>query len=70
MSFRFTPAFMREAKFRIAAEFRPADVHAVLALLASGRLSLDGLITHRQARRCRGCVPDRLWRSGLFENDT
>jgi 3-hydroxyethyl bacteriochlorophyllide a dehydrogenase len=46
MSFRFTPAFMREAKFRIAAEFRPADVHAVLALLASGRLSLDGLITH------------------------
>jgi 3-hydroxyethyl bacteriochlorophyllide a dehydrogenase len=46
MSFRFTPAFMREAKFRIAAEFRPADVHAVLDLLASGRLSLDGLITH------------------------
>lgn len=46
MSFRFTPAFMREARFRIAAEFRPADVHAVLSLLASGRLSLDGLITH------------------------
>ncbi|MDP3524238.1 MAG: chlorophyll synthesis pathway protein BchC [Hoeflea sp.] len=46
MSFRFTPAFMREAHFRIAAEFKPADVHAVLDLLASGRLSLDGLITH------------------------
>ncbi|MBU4527838.1 MAG: chlorophyll synthesis pathway protein BchC [Hoeflea sp.] len=46
MSFRFTPAFMREAHVRIAAEFRPADVHAVLDLLARGRLSLDGLITH------------------------
>ncbi|KGF68842.1 2-desacetyl-2-hydroxyethyl bacteriochlorophyllide A dehydrogenase [Hoeflea sp. BAL378] len=46
MSFRFTPAFMREAHIRIAAEFRPADVHAVLDLLARGRLSLDGLITH------------------------
>ena len=46
LSFRFTPAFMREASFRIAAEFRPADVHAVLALMADGRLSLDGLITH------------------------
>lgn len=46
MSFRFTPAFMREAQFRIAAEFKPGDVHAVLDLLAAGRLSLDGLITH------------------------
>ncbi|MEM5471711.1 chlorophyll synthesis pathway protein BchC [Hoeflea sp. AS60] len=46
MSFRFTPAFMREAHFRIAAEFKPADVHAVLDLLAHGKLSLDGLITH------------------------
>lgn len=46
MSFRFTPAFMREAQFRIAAEFKPADVHAVLDLLARGRLSLEGLITH------------------------
>lgn len=46
MSFRFTPAFMREARFRIAAEFRPADIHAVLDLLARGRLSLDSLITH------------------------
>jgi 3-hydroxyethyl bacteriochlorophyllide a dehydrogenase len=46
LSFRFTPAFMREARFRIAAEFKPGDVHAVLDLLARGQLSLDGLITH------------------------
>ena len=47
LSFAFPPAFMREAKFRIAAEFRPEDTAAVLALLAAGALSLDGLITHR-----------------------
>ena len=49
LSFRFTPAFMREASFRIAAEFRPDDVRAVIALVADGRLSLDGLITHSAA---------------------
>jgi 3-hydroxyethyl bacteriochlorophyllide a dehydrogenase len=47
LSFTFPPAFMREARFRIAAEFTPADLGAVTALLAEGRLSLDGLITHR-----------------------
>jgi 3-hydroxyethyl bacteriochlorophyllide a dehydrogenase len=47
LSFTFPPAFMREARFRIAAEFRPADLTAVTALLVSGALSLDGLITHR-----------------------
>lgn len=47
VAFTFPPAFMREARFRIAAEFQPADLAAVRALLDSGRLSLDGLITHR-----------------------
>ncbi|MEO1191872.1 MAG: chlorophyll synthesis pathway protein BchC [Pseudomonadota bacterium] len=47
-SFAFPPAFMKEARLRIAAEFTPADVQAVARLLESGRLSLDGLITHRQ----------------------
>lgn len=47
LSFTFPPAFMREARFRIAAEFKPADLAAVTGLLADGRLSLDGLITHR-----------------------
>ena len=46
LSFTFPPAFMREARFRIAAEFKPADLAAVTALLGEGSLSLDGLITH------------------------
>ncbi|MCJ2117710.1 chlorophyll synthesis pathway protein BchC [Methylobacterium sp. J-001] len=47
LSFAFPPAFMREARIRISAEFRPDDLAAVTALIESGRLSLDGLITHR-----------------------
>ncbi len=47
LSFTFPPAFMREARFRIAAEFKPADLAAVTTLLGKGTLSLDGLITHR-----------------------
>ncbi|MGQ9831607.1 MAG: alcohol dehydrogenase catalytic domain-containing protein [Thermochromatium sp.] len=47
VSFTFPPAFMREARLRIAAEFQPSDLAAVRDLLDSGRLSLDGLITHR-----------------------
>jgi 3-hydroxyethyl bacteriochlorophyllide a dehydrogenase len=48
LSFAFPPAFMREARIRIAAEWKPADLQAVKALVESGRLNLDGLITHRQ----------------------
>ncbi len=47
LSFAFPPAFMREARIRISAEFRPEDLAAVTALIEGGRLSLDGLITHR-----------------------
>ncbi|WCS22560.1 chlorophyll synthesis pathway protein BchC [Methylobacterium sp. NMS14P] len=47
LSFAFPPAFMREARIRISAEFRPEDTAAVTRLIDSGRLSLDGLITHR-----------------------
>lgn len=48
LSFAFPPAFMREARIRVAAEFRPHDLAAVTALVARGALSLDGLITHRR----------------------
>ncbi|MGQ0619253.1 MAG: chlorophyll synthesis pathway protein BchC [Panacagrimonas sp.] len=48
LSFAFPPAFMREARIRVAAQWAPSDLSAVNALAESGRLSLDGLITHRQ----------------------
>jgi len=49
LSFAFPPAFMREARIRIAAQWAPADLAAVAALAGSGELSLGGLITHRHA---------------------
>jgi len=48
LSFAFPPAFMREARLRVAAEWRQEDLTAVRDLVDSGRLSLDGLITHRE----------------------
>ncbi len=47
LAFAFAPAFMREARLRIAAQWQEADLLAVKSLAESGRLSLDGLITHR-----------------------
>jgi 3-hydroxyethyl bacteriochlorophyllide a dehydrogenase len=46
VSFAFPPAFMREARFRVAAEWRPSDLEAVSRLIEAGRLSLAALITH------------------------
>jgi bacteriochlorophyllide a dehydrogenase len=47
LHFVFPPAFMREASIRIAAQWQPSDLAAVLDLIAAHKLSLDGLITHR-----------------------
>ena len=49
LSFIFPPAFMREARIRVAAEWRPDDLTATLKMIEDGRLPLDGLITHRAA---------------------
>jgi 3-hydroxyethyl bacteriochlorophyllide a dehydrogenase len=46
LSFSFPPAFMRETRFRIAAEWQESDLKQTAALIAGGALSLDGLITH------------------------
>jgi len=48
LSFRFPTAFMREARIRVAAEWQAGDLLAAKRLVESGRLNLDGLITHRQ----------------------
>jgi bacteriochlorophyllide a dehydrogenase len=47
ISFAFPPAFMKEMRLRIASEWQPADLEATRRLMDDGRLSLDGLITHR-----------------------
>jgi 3-hydroxyethyl bacteriochlorophyllide a dehydrogenase len=49
ISFAFAPAFMREARLRIAAQFVESDVQAVKRLVQDGRVSLAGLITHRSS---------------------
>ncbi|MFN4129962.1 MAG: chlorophyll synthesis pathway protein BchC, partial [Paracoccaceae bacterium] len=46
VSFAFPPAFMKEARFRIASEWTADDLTATRALIESGALSLAGLITH------------------------
>jgi 3-hydroxyethyl bacteriochlorophyllide a dehydrogenase len=48
LSFNFAPAFMREARIRVAAQWQSADLAEIKKLVESGALSLDGLITHRR----------------------
>ena len=47
LHFMFAPAFRRETRIRIATEFLPADLAAVIAMVEGGQLSLDGLVTNR-----------------------
>ena len=46
LHFAFPPAFMREARIRIAAEWSRDDLAATRALVEEDALSLTGLITH------------------------
>lgn len=54
LSFAFPPAFMREARLRVAAEWKEHDLFAVRDLIERGALSLDGLITHREPAMAAG----------------
>lgn len=45
ISFAFPPAFQREARIRIAAEWQPEDLRSVHALIETGALDLSGLIS-------------------------
>lgn len=49
LSFAFAPAFMKEARLRIAAEWNRDDMLATRMLVEEGALSLDGLITHHSS---------------------
>ena len=46
--FAFAPAFMREARLRIAAEWQPDDMDHVRGLVEGGQLELADLISHRR----------------------
>ncbi len=48
ISFAFPLAFIKEARLRVAAEWAPVDLQTCTSLLESGRLALDGLITHHR----------------------
>ncbi len=59
LSFNFAPAFRREARIRIATEFLPDDLAAVIAMAGSGRLSFDGLVTNVEpAARAATAYPE------------
>ncbi|SHH61735.1 chlorophyll synthesis pathway protein BchC [Marivita hallyeonensis] len=51
LQFSFPPAFMKEARFRVAAEWTREDLTATRTLVENGALSLDGLITHQAAAK-------------------
>jgi 3-hydroxyethyl bacteriochlorophyllide a dehydrogenase len=54
LSFAYAPAFMREARIRVAAQWQKHDLAAVVAMFHRDTLSLEGLITHTEkATRAR-----------------
>ncbi|NKJ44227.1 MULTISPECIES: chlorophyll synthesis pathway protein BchC [unclassified Novosphingobium] len=58
-SFAFAPAFMRETRFRIAAEWRSEDLEATRALVERGACSLAGVISHmRPAHEAQDAYPE------------
>jgi 3-hydroxyethyl bacteriochlorophyllide a dehydrogenase len=65
MTFSFPQAFMREARIRVAAQWQPNDLLAVKNLAESGRLSLDGLITHHASPH----QADQAYRQAFSDKD-
>ncbi len=45
LNFTFSTAFLKEARFRVSAEFSSDDIVATRSLIETGSLSLEGLIT-------------------------
>ncbi len=48
LSFAFAPAFMRETRIRVAAQWQREDLITVTSMAHSGQLSLSGLVTHTE----------------------
>lgn len=65
LQFAFPPAFMREARLRVAAEWQSGNLEAVLGLIDAGKLSLDGLITHNEPAD----AADRAYRTAFGDPD-
>ncbi len=63
LHFIFPPAFMREASIRIAAQWEPKDLQTAVELVLSGKLSLDGIITHRNAASQAASAYDTAFRN-------
>ena len=58
INFAFPPAFMKEARLRIAAEWNPGDMTATRGLIETDRLDLGGLIdTRRPAHEAHDAYP-------------
>jgi 3-hydroxyethyl bacteriochlorophyllide a dehydrogenase len=49
LQFSYSPAFSKEARIRVASEWKKSDLLAVNQLVNSGQLSLKGLVTHVHA---------------------
>ncbi len=48
LQFSYSPAFSREARIRVSAEWKRSDLLAINELVNDGRLSLHGLVSHVQ----------------------
>ncbi|WP_298301268.1 chlorophyll synthesis pathway protein BchC [uncultured Erythrobacter sp.] len=58
IGFNFAPAFMKEARFRVAAEWQAEDITQTIGLIETGALDLSGLITDRApAERAEEAYP-------------
>lgn len=49
LAFNFVPAFLREARIRVAAQWQPQDLEAVRELVSDGVLSLAGIVNRRES---------------------
>jgi 3-hydroxyethyl bacteriochlorophyllide a dehydrogenase len=56
IGFAFAPAFMREVRLRIAAQWQPADLLAVKTRAEAGALSLKNLISHHALAADAACA--------------